>query len=127
MKTLYLLRHAKSSGTAVTHRDFDRRLDQTGRDAARLVGNVLAKEKLTSALIISSPSVRTRETLEIVLAVNSINVEVRFDSQVYDAELPALLSVLRGIEDQQTVVLLVGHNPGMERLVRFLTGEIRAL
>jgi len=87
----------------------------------------MAAEKLSNALVICSPAVRTRETLEIMLNSGAIDVEVRFDSQIYDADLPTLLSVLSRVEEQQSVVVLVGHNPGMETLVRFLTAEIRAM
>jgi len=112
MRTLYLLRHAKSRETAATHRDFDRRLNQSGGEAARVLGSRMAAEKLSNALVICSPAVRARETLEIMLNSGAIDVEVRFDSQVYDADLPALLSVLSRVEEQQSVVVLVGHNPG---------------
>jgi phosphohistidine phosphatase len=127
MRTLYLLRHAKSSETAVTNRDLDRALDKEGRHAARLVGNVLANEELNSALALSSRALRTRETLEILLSVSGIDVQVRFDRGIYDADLPTLLNVISRVPDKQTVLILVGHNPGMELLVSFLTGKPRSM
>src|SRR3982751_3077299 len=127
MKTLYLLRHAKSSEAAASQRDFDRRLDQSGREAARLLGNRMAEETLRNALVICSPAVQTRETLELMLSSSATDLQVRFDSEVYDADLPALLRVLSRVVDLQSIVVLVGHNPVMETLLRFLTGEIRAI
>ena len=127
MITLYLLRHAKSSQTAVTHRDFDRALDQEGREAALLVGNVMATQELSGALVISSPAVRARETLEILMAGTGMDVEVRFDLDIYNADVPTLLNVMSRVADEQSFLILVGHNPGMEMLVKFLTGQVRAM
>jgi len=124
---LYLLRHAKSSSQDETIRDFDRPLVKRGREAAELVGHTIAAEKLSKVLVVSSPAVRARETTELVLQSSKLPTEIRFDPQIYDADLSRLLMVLGRIEDQNEVVLLIGHNPGMESLVRFFTGEIHAM
>jgi phosphohistidine phosphatase len=127
MRTLYLLRHAKSSWHDENLRDFDRPLKKRGRDAAELVGRLIAAENLGDVLVVSSPAVRARETTEIMLRSSGVRAELRFDPQIYDADLESLLSVLRRIEDEKQTVILVGHNPGMEALLRFLTGETRAM
>lgn len=127
MRTLYLLRHAKSSWEDETLRDFDRPLKERGRKAAKLIGRVLTSEKLSEVLVVSSPAVRARETTEIVLSSSGIKAELRFDPHIYEADLHALLAVLSRIEDERQVVILVGHNPGLEILVRYLTGEILAM
>jgi phosphohistidine phosphatase len=127
MRTLYLLRHAKSSLQVETVHDFDRPLTKRGREAAEVVGQAVAAEKLNSALVLSSPAMRARETTEIMLQSSKLAAELHFDPQIYEADLSALLKILGQIEDQRDVVILIGHNPGMETLVRFLTGEIRAM
>ena len=127
MRTLYLLRHAKSSLQDATIRDFDRPLTTRGREAAKAVGHAVAAEKLNSALVLSSPAVRARETTEIMLHSSKLAAAPRFDPQIYEADLSALLKTLGQVEDHRDVVILVGHNPGMETLVRFLTGEVRAI
>ena len=127
MRTLYLLRHAKSSLQDETIRDFDRPLTKRGREAAEVVGHAVAAEKLNNALVLSSPAMRARETAEIMLHSSKLAAELCFDPQIYEADLSTLLEVLGGIEDQKDVVILIGHNPVMETLVRFLTGEIRAM
>lgn len=127
MRTLYLLRHAKSSWRDTSLRDFDRPLKERGRDAAEVVGRTIAAEKVDQFLVVSSPAERARETTEIMLRSSKARAELRFDPQIYESDLPTLLKVLDRIEDGQKVVILVGHNPGLELLLRFLTGEIRTM
>jgi len=127
MRTLYLLRHAKSSWKDETLRDFDRPLKGRGRKAAELIGQVLAEEKLGSALVISSPAVRARETTELVLESAGLKVEPRFEERIYEADVRTLLALVRAIPDSSGVALLVGHNPGFENLLDYLTGDARQM
>ena len=66
MKTLFLLRHAKSSWNDQNLQDFDRPLNARGRKAAELIGTFIKKQKVSPDLVISSPAVRARETIEII-------------------------------------------------------------
>jgi phosphohistidine phosphatase len=125
MRTLYLLRHAKSSWKDASLRDFDRPLKERGREAAEVVGKRLANEKLKHPLVICSPAARTRETAEIVLESSKINAEVRFDERIYDASLRDLLQVVSEVPDDAEVAIMIGHNPGFEELLAYLTGEDR--
>ena len=125
MKTLYLLRHAKSSWKDDSLRDFDRPLKGRGRDAAEEMGAVLAAEKLKSLLVISSPAVRARETTAIVLRSSGLAIEPRFDERIYEADVRTLLEVIASIPDATTTAMLVGHNPGFENLLAYLTGDTR--
>ena len=127
MRSLYLLRHAKSSWQDTSGRDFDRPLNEHGRDAAERVGKLISAEKPGNVLVVSSPALRARETTEIVLRSSGVQAELRFDPEIYDADLASLRSVLRRVEDYNQTVILVGHNPGIESLIRFLTGEVRAV
>jgi phosphohistidine phosphatase len=127
MRTLYLLRHAKSSWSDASIRDFDRPLKDRGRKAAERVGKRLASEKLKTPLVICSPAVRARETAEIVLKSARLKTEVRFDEHIYEASLRDLLQVVSEIPDEKRVAILVGHNPGFEELLAFLTGEGRQM
>lgn len=123
MRTLYLLRHAKSSWNDASLRDFDRPLNHRGREAAELIGRFLTSEKLSLPLVLSSTALRARETTEIVLKSAGLQAELRYDERIYEANLPRLLEVLSGIEDEKELALLVGHNPGLEELLAFLTSE----
>ena len=127
MRTLYLLRHAKSSWKDASLSDFERPLKRRGREAAQLVGERLAQEKLKNPVLICSPAVRTRETAELVLKSSKLRVEERWDQRIYEASLRDLLQVVSEIPDDKKVAILIGHNPGFEELLAFLTGESRRM
>jgi phosphohistidine phosphatase len=127
MKTLYLLRHAKSSWGNASLRDFDRPLNDRGREAAERIGKRLASENLSTPLIVCSPALRTRETAEIVLRSSNLRAEQRFDERIYEASLQDLTQVISDLPDDEEVAILIGHNPGLEELLAFLTGEARRM
>src|SRR5215204_1091431 len=127
MRTLYLLRHAKSSWNDASLRDFDRPLKGRGREAAKLVGKRLASDKPDVVLVICSPAVRTRETWEIVSKSSGLRVEERFDQRIYEASLRDLLQVVSEVSADEQVIMLIGHNRGFEELFSFLTGEGRRM
>jgi phosphohistidine phosphatase len=126
-RTLYLLRHAKSSWKDSSLRDFDRPLKGRGRDAAQRTGERLASEKLPGLLVVCSPAARTRETAEIVLKHSGGRADVRFDERIYEASLRDLLRVVANIPDEKQIAMMIGHNPGVEELLAFLTGEHRRM
>lgn len=127
MRTLYLLRHAKSSWKDASLSDFERPLKRRGREAAQLVGERLGQEKLKNPVLICSPAVRTRETAELVLKSSKLRVEERWDQRIYEASLRDLLQVVSEIPDDKKVAILIGHNPGFEELLAFLTGQSRRM
>jgi phosphohistidine phosphatase len=127
MRILYLLRHAKSSWNDPILRDFDRPLKKRGREAAERIGERIALETLSEALVICSPAVRTRETAQIVLAKAKLQVEPRFDERIYEASLRELVEIVTEIGDDKGVAIMIGHNPGFEELLSFLTGEHRRM
>ena len=122
MKTLLLLRHAKSSWKDAALADFERPLTDRGRKAAEMVGKFIAKQDVAIDLVISSPAIRARQTVEIVLRSARRSPELRFDQRVYEATPARLLEIASQIEDERKSVLLVGHNPGMEELLALLVG-----
>ena len=126
-RTLYLLRHAKSSWKDASLRDFDRPLKGRGRDAAKQIGKRLADEKSQPQLVVCSPAVRTRETADIVMKHAALKVDVTFDERIYEASLRDLLRVVADIPDDKQVAMMIGHNPGFEELVAFLSGEHRRM
>ena len=123
MKTLLLLRHAKSSWKDPELADFDRPLNQRGRKAAEAMGKYIAKQQIEFDLVISSPAVRARQTIERVLRAAKLAPELRFDQRIYEASLLRLLEVIAEFEDDSKSVLLVGHNPGIEELASALSGQ----
>ena len=123
MRTLYLLRHAKSSWKDANLADFDRPLSGRGRRAAETVGLFLKDKEITLDLVVSSPAVRARQTIEIVLRSAKQRPELRFDERIYEATVGRLLEIVSQLENEHKAVLLVGHNPGMQELLALLTGQ----
>jgi phosphohistidine phosphatase len=115
MKTLYLLRHAKSSWDDPNLDDFHRPLNKRGRKAARAMADYFAHHGLRPAMVLCSPALRTRQTLD-ALAAQLDAVEITFDERIYEASLQTLLARIHELPDHAGQVLLVGHNPGLERL-----------
>ena len=115
MKTLYLLRHAKSSRSDEQLDDHDRPLNKRGRRAAEAIADHLARSRATFDLVLSSTALRTQETAQPIIARLKPR-RVVFDRDLYLAPGTALLDRLRRIEERVESVLLVGHNPGMHGL-----------
>jgi phosphohistidine phosphatase len=127
MRTLYLLRHAKSSWKDASLADFERPLNERGRQAATQMGEYLKAKNPGISLLISSPSVRTRQTIDILLRHSALVVEPRFDQRIYEASLGTLVQVASELPDDDESAMLVGHNPGMEELLVFLTNQTRQM
>ncbi len=122
MKTIYLLRHAKSSWKDATLADFDRPLATRGKLAAEAVAAYIAAHDILPGQILCSPSRRTRETLRIVEKGLPSAVPIRFEKGIYLAEAALLLRRLKRLSDSLSSVMVVGHNPGTEQLALMLTG-----
>ena len=123
MKTLYLLRHAKSSWDDRSLKDFDRPLNERGLKAAPKIGAYMRKEKLRPDLVLSSPALRAKQTTTLVCEAAGLAGVVNFDERIYEASARRLLEIVVGLEDNLGAVMLVGHNPGFEELLAALTGE----
>jgi len=78
-------------------------------------------------MVVCSPAVRTRETADIVLKHAKPKVDVTFDERIYEASLRDLLQVVADIPDDKQVAMMIGHNPGFEELVAYLSGEHRRM
>ena len=127
MKTLLLLRHAKSSWENADQKDFDRPLNGRGLKAAPAVGRFLRGQKVQPQLIISSPAERARQTTSLVGEAAGLTADLRYDERIYEASVERLMEVVSQIEDAREVVMLVGHNPGFEGLLEKLTGETQRM
>ena len=125
MKTLYILRHAKSSWENAALSDFERPLNERGLAAAPLVGGVMKKNRFLPEVILSSPARRAEQTAALIKQSAGIGGAIRFDERIYEASPARLLEV---ISEQKTAsLMLVGHNPGLEGLLKFLTGELQPM
>lgn len=121
MKLVYLLRHAKSGRDDPSLDDIDRPLDTRGRQAAALMGEFIARNGIRPGLILCSPALRTRQTLDRVKS--SLNgAPVAIEPRIYEASARTLLNILRQTPPDHESVLMIGHNPGVERLAATLAG-----
>jgi phosphohistidine phosphatase len=123
MKQLLLLRHAKSSWDNPVLADYDRPLASRGRKAARRIGRELAVRGWLPQRALVSPAARTRETWEVASAECPCVPEVSFRKVLYGASAGQLLAEAQRTPERIGMLLMLGHNPGLEDLVRGLTGE----
>ncbi len=123
MKTLLILRHAKSSWKDDSLPDEERPLKKRGRRQATAMGELLAREGLLPDGVICSTAERTRQTLQLVAEAAGYTGEVHYTPQLYYTDLVTYLTVLRGLPNRYDRVLLVGHNPEVEELVAHLVGD----
>lgn len=103
--------------------DFDRPLNKRGKKAAPQVGGEMKARNVRPDAILSSPSKRTRETAKLALEAAGIVQKPTFVDEIYEASLSDLKNVLSAHAGNAASVLLIGHNPGMEELLLYLTGE----
>jgi phosphohistidine phosphatase len=119
VKRLYLLRHAKSAWDDPTLRDRDRPLAPRGRKAAKRVRRWAKKHEIRPELVLCSPAVRARQTLERVLPGLG-DPTVWFEVALYGAAAETLLARVRALSEEVDEAMLVGHNPGLHDLVLLL-------
>lgn len=124
MKTIYLIRHAKSSWTAPALNDFERPLNKRGKNDAPLIGKKLNALNFNSELIISSPSVRTKKTIALICDEVEYNIDnVHFDSELYHASLSVFKKIINSTNNQLNSIAVVGHNFGISDFANYLTAD----
>lgn len=123
MKTLFLLRHAKSSWDDPSLSDFDRPLNDRGISTAPFMGEVMASRRYDPAIILSSPANRAATTAKLVKQAGGLKGEIIYDDRIYEASPNRLRQAVSELGDQIESAMAVGHNPGMEGFVEYLTGE----
>lgn len=123
MKTLLLLRHAKTAPAQSSQADIDRPLTAEGRQAAERIGEFIWKDGLTITAALCSPALRARETMDLVLSAAKLSLVPSYDSTIYEGGPAALLEVISAVEDDAKGLLVVGHNPTVEDLQTILTGQ----
>lgn len=123
MKTLLLLRHAKSSWGDADLADFDRPLNNRGRRDAPRMGQLLARHDLTPDLIVTSAARRAATTAELVALAAEYAGDIQYTNELYLADPDTFLEVARETDDDVARLMLVGHNPGIEELVSALAGR----
>ncbi len=127
MKTLFVLRHAKSSWDFPDLSDFQRPLNDRGRKAAPFMGELMRSRNLVPDLILSSSALRAKQTAMLVREAARFENEIEFTEKIYEASSHKLLYLVNEIDDKYNSAMLVGHNPGFEGIVRILSGEYQRM
>ncbi len=122
MKTLYLMRHAKSSWSKPVE-DFDRGLNKRGKRDLPFMAKVLKSKSIEPDLILSSPAKRAKKTAKKVASELERKELLQYEQRIYEAGYGDLLKILHGLDDGVHSVLLVGHNPGLNMLAEYLSGR----
>jgi phosphohistidine phosphatase len=121
VKSVLIMRHGKSSWRDAQIPDHDRPLKKRGRRDARRVGQLLVDEGLEPDLVLSSTAERARHTAELVAETCHLDDAVFLDESLYHAEAADIVRALGRVTDGTSIVLVIGHNPGLEELVTRLT------
>ncbi len=125
MKTLLLVRHAKSSWDDASLDDRDRPLNGRGKKDAPVMGERLAKLGLEPDLILSSPAARALTTAELLAkALDYQRKKIVVSEVIYGGTPAALLEVIRALDDDRKCVMLVGHNPEISGLAHEFSPQI---
>ncbi len=122
MKTLLIMRHAKSDWDNSKLSDHARPLNKRGKQDAPQMGKLLKEHDLVPDMIMTSTAERALTTAELVVLACDYDGELVTTNSFYHADPATYLEVLQGVDDQYKRVMIVGHNPGMEELVADLTG-----
>jgi len=116
MRTVSLYRHAKSSWDDPGLKDFDRGLSKRGKASAPRMGTYIREAGLMPGLVMCSQAVRARETFRLTFGGSAGAPELRPEERLYHASAATMLDVLRGLPDEVTHVMILGHNPGLHAL-----------
>lgn len=127
MKTLLLMRHAKSSWKDPKLADHERPLNKRGNKDAPLMGEVLKEKELLPQKILASTALRVRQTIQGLTHSSGFGGEVEFSDNLYLAEPEGYLSALKDQPETVERVMIVGHNPGLEGLLQLVSGRIESL
>lgn len=122
MKTLYLIRHAKSSWAEPDMQDFERPLNERGKKNAPFMAKTLKNKGVFPDLILSSPAKRANKTAHIFAEeLNFAAKKIEMNEKIYHASVSALLKTVCAIDSKHEIVFLFGHNPGLTDFANYLT------
>ena len=122
---LYVMRHAKSDWSSPQISDFERPINKRGTRNAMRIGGWMNENNHIPQKIISSPALRAKETIELVVAqITKFNHEdLIFQDDLYLAEFTQLIEIINTYQNDAQSLMLVGHNPGIENLVNYLCSQ----
>jgi phosphohistidine phosphatase len=122
MRTLMLMRHAKSSWDQPELDDIDRPLAPRGQETAPLIARCIKESKWQPDLVLCSPAARVRETWQLMTPVLGRPIDCKTLRTIYLGAPSRLLEALRRAANEVETLMLIGHNPGLGRLAAGLCG-----
>lgn len=126
MKALLLVRHAKSSWTSAADSDLDRPLNERGKNDAPKMARRLEKKNINIDTIVTSPAKRAKKTACIFLEEFGLKKkQLREEAELYEASTQNFLNVIKQLDDDDDVVAMFSHNPGLTDFVNTLTEETK--
>jgi phosphohistidine phosphatase len=121
VKTLYLIRHAKSDWDDPSLADFDRPLNARGKRDAPRMGKWLKKHKEIPDFIIASPAKRAKKTAQkIAEETGYAEKNIHWEKQLYETEIPVWLKCVCAIDNKYDNVFLIAHNDTLTRFANYL-------
>lgn len=121
MKTIYIVRHAKSSWRDSELADIDRPLNNRGKRDAPFMGNLLSQKGIVPEIIFSSPANRAFSTAKIFAdELNYPTQSIIIDKNIYEAGIGSLMRIINNFQEDLSIAMLVGHNPGLTMLSNYL-------
>jgi phosphohistidine phosphatase len=122
MKTLYLVRHAKSSWKDSSLDDLERPLNRRGKRDAPFMGELLKEKVVNPDVVISSPAKRASKTAQIITEhIGYSKKDIIYSEEIYEASSRELVDFIKKIDDKYNSVMLFGHNPGFTMLNNYLS------
>ena len=118
MKMLYIIRHAKSSWKDTSLDDFDRPLNKRGKLNAPLMGKRLKKKGILPDIMLSSSSLRTKLTAQIIAKKLKYSKDIIFKKEMYESSSVVLHKILTQVDDTNQSVFIFAHNSGLNMLAQ---------
>ena len=124
MKTLYIMRHAKSSWNSEYIYDWERPLIENGIKKTKKVSDFLINKNLTLDLIVSSHAVRAKETAYMIAdALDYDRNEIIINNNIYDSDEEALMNEIYALPNNKDNIMIVGHNPTFSQFANYFLAK----
>jgi phosphohistidine phosphatase len=127
MKTIFLMRHAKSSWDHHVEDDRDRPLSKRGKKNAEHIGKQLKEKNIVPDMILSSSAVRARQTAEVVMDEMKYHGDICYLNKLYMGEVETYAAEIKDLDESVNTLLLIGHSPCLDTLLQMLTGKVESL
>lgn len=107
--------------------DFDRPLNDRGLKAAPFMGEIIQRKNFLPDIVLSSPAKRAKQTAVAVKEAAGLDGEITYDHRIYEASPQNLRTAVAELAEDNKSAMLVGHNPGIEGFIKYLTGDLQPM